>query len=364
MPTQVCVLTYTPSPYQVELFDEVQRQGRVSLEVLYLHPHEVGRLWKERTRHHPGTLLPDASGQNAPSEALRKVKEADLFVLNYYHDPRAMALLKARLTVSRPWVFWGERPGYRHRLLGRLLRRVKLRALHQSQAPIWGIGAWAVEGYKAEFGHSRPYVNLPYFSDIQRFQTTATQTANAPDTRTFLFSGSLVPRKGVDLLARAFRQLVSEFPQVRLIFMGSGPDEEALRREVSACGDRVQFAGFVDWDHLPGMYQSGHVLCVPSRHDGWGLVVPEGLASGLPVIGTDHTGAAREFIRTGVNGWLVQAGDEGGLHTAMRQAAALSHSQMQEASAHAAASVAEHSLARGASRFADAVGNAVAPPAL
>ena len=49
------------------------------------------------------------------------------------------------------------------------------------------------------------------------------------------------------------------------------------------------------------------VLCVPSRYDGWGLVVPEGLASGLPTIATGRTGAALDLITTGANGWVVEA---------------------------------------------------------
>jgi glycosyltransferase involved in cell wall biosynthesis len=62
------------------------------------------------------------------------------------------------------------------------------------------------------------------------------------------------------------------------------------------------------------------VLCVPSRYDGWGLVVPEGLASGLPVIATDRMGAALEFVENGRNGWLIPAGD-GSAVNAMREAA-------------------------------------------
>ena len=46
---------------------------------------------------------------------------------------------------------------------------VKLAPLRESRAPIWGIGQWAVEQYRAEFGEERTYLNVPYFSDLQRF---------------------------------------------------------------------------------------------------------------------------------------------------------------------------------------------------
>ncbi len=362
MAGRVCVLTYTPSPYQVELFDKVQADGSVQLDVLYLHDREHGRLWSDRPRQHASAVLgPDDKGQ-AFADALARVESADLFVLNYYQDPRAARLLQARVATHKAWAFWGERPGFRHLLLGRLLRRWKLRALHQSHAPIWGIGGWAVRAYQSEFGGRRPYVNLPYFSNLDRFQSCGHPGSAMP--LTFLFSGALTLRKGVDLLAEAYARLAGMSPEVRLVFMGSGAGEANLRARLAAFADRVSFTGFVDWDRLPEAYRAAHVLCVPSRHDGWGLVVPEGLASGLPVIGTDRTGAALDFIKEGRNGWLVRAGCSDALFAALHQAASLSHPEWEILSREASASVAHHRLADGAARFAAAASEAMAalPP--
>ena len=128
--------------------------------------------------------------------------------------------------------------------------------------------------------------------------------------RTFLFSGSLIHRKGVDLLAAAFVQLAREIANVRLEdnwrWRAAGVTLQTLR----PVRERVEFVGFRDWDELPEEYAGADVLCVPSRYDGWGLVVPEGLASGLPVIATDRMGAALEFVENGRNGWIIPAGDQ------------------------------------------------------
>ncbi len=165
----------------------------------------------------------------------------------------------------------------------------------------------------------------------------------------FLFSGSLIARKGVDLLARAFVRLVAEVDQVRLRIVGEGELRDAVAQTLGPVNERVEFVGFKDWHDLPGEYAHADVLCVPSRYDGWGLVVPEGLASGLPVIATDRTGAALEFIETGRNGWVVRAGDENALLCAMREAAV---SRLEEMGARARDSVSAHSLRDGAGRFA------------
>jgi glycosyltransferase involved in cell wall biosynthesis len=238
-------------------------------------------------------------------------------------------------------------------LLARLLRLSRLRALHRSRQPIWGIGQWAVDAYQAEFGPGRRYVNLPYFSDLARFQ--AQQPRYSSGARRFLFSGSLSRRKGLDLLATAFARLAVESPHVHLTIMGDGPLERRARATLAACADRVDFIGFKDWDALPAVYGGAQILCVPSRHDGWGLVVPEGLAVGLPVISTDQTGAALDLITPGRNGWIVPAGVVTDLLAAMRQAAALGRSDWEAMSAAARARVNDHSLERGAARFVAAV---------
>jgi glycosyltransferase involved in cell wall biosynthesis len=113
----------------------------------------------------------------------------------------------------------------------------------------------------------------------------------------------------------------------------------------------VEFVGFKDWNALPELYASADVLCVPSRYDGWGLVVPEGLASGLPVIATDRMGAGLEFIRTGENGWLIPAGDEDAILGAMREAAGLPQAELAQMGKRAQESVSEHTLSHGVERF-------------
>ena len=100
---------------------------------------------------------------------------------------------------------------------------------------------------------------------------------------------------------------------------------------------------------------------MPSRHDGWGLVVPEGLAAGLPTIATDRTGAALDLIKPRSNGWLVRAGDPDGLSRAMKQAApARPRSNGRAMSRRARASVADHALPIGAARLLQGVEQAVA----
>lgn len=342
---RVIVVTHFPSPYQVELFNEIERQRPGELKVWYLFRLAPDRRWKGvRPAHAHGYV--EESG--VPPVVAGEIERAGFVVFNYYNDPRAARLIRLRAGTGQPWCFWGERPGYRFPWLARMARLGRLGALRASQQPIWGIGEWAVAAYREEFGASRGYLNLPYYSNLERFQ--ATQPVFSPDHFTFLFSGALSHRKGIDLLARAFMALAAERPHVRLKIMGEGDLEPRVRRLLAGC-DRVEWVGFKDWDDLPNVYASAHVLCVPSRHDGWGLVVPEGLATGLPIIATERTGAALDLVQPGRNGWVIPAGEVEPLLAAMREAAALNEQEWRAMSEQARLSVRHHTLAAGAARL-------------
>jgi glycosyltransferase involved in cell wall biosynthesis len=346
------VLTDIPSPYQVELFNEISAQQTLDLSVAYLRSSDPARSWQ------PAAAAYDCRsvGESPASfrEAARLAAEADVAIFNYYNHPLAERLIQHRAETRKPWCFWGERPGLRRpKFASRLFRKWKLKALRRSFAPIWGIGEFALQEYKQEFGAERVYRNVPYFSDLDRFMAARSERKDRVQSeRVFLFCGSLTMRKGVDLVARAFVRLAREVPQVRLRIAGEGVLQKTIARTLRPVREQVEFVGFKHWDELPELYAAADVLCVPSRYDGWGLVVPEGLAAGLPVIATDRMGAGLEFVRNGINGWLIAAGNDEAIFEAMRSAAMLSDAELVQAGEDGQRSVSEHTLAHGAARFA------------
>lgn len=353
MTPEIVVLTHFPSPYQVELFDEIARRAS-GLKVYYIHRADPARSWQASQPQHDFDFL--RSGAAAIQQALRDFAAARFAVIAFYNQSPAERIITTRAATGRPWSFWGERPGYRSRIIGRLVRKFLLRDLHRSRTPIWGIGRWAVDAYRQEFGNDRHYVDLPYFSDLSPFLNNSVHQWR--DNLTFLYSGTFSHRKGVDLLCRAFVRLARDHPHVRLRLMGTGPMEAAMRRILEPVAQFVEWSGFKQWNELAAVYSSAHILVVPSRYDGWGLVVPEGLAAGLPVIGTDRTGAALEFVSQ-ENGWMTRAGDGQSLFDAMARAAALMPTRWSEMSGAARACVAQHTIANGALRFLAAVDAAI-----
>lgn len=356
---RVLVVTHSPSPYQIELFDAVDSLGKIDLRVVYLYAKDPSRSWAKSKPRHVHRVLVDEGGTPLADDAtlVHEERQADLLVMNWYRGETAYSLLKRRLASGRPVVFWGERPGFSHSVLGPIWRWWVLRGLRKSGAPIWGIGRFAIEAYQKEFG-ARDYRNIPYFSDLERF-ARAQRNRPSHEDRVVLFSGSLIKRKGTLQLARAFRKVALRNQYLRLRVMGTGPLEASLRRVLEPVSSQVEYLGFRDWAELPDVYATADVLCVPSLYDGWGLVVPEGLAAGLAVIATDRMGAALDLLRNGENGWLVGAGDESSLERALERAACLDEVTLRAMQRSARTSVVGHSLDRGAELLSEACRDAV-----
>jgi glycosyltransferase involved in cell wall biosynthesis len=70
---------------------------------------------------------------------------------------------------------------------------------------------------------------------------------------------------------------------------------------------------------LHEVYSRNHVFILPSRYDGWGVVVNQALGAGLPIICSTTVGAGRELVESGFNGFRVEPNDVNALAVAMEQ---------------------------------------------
>ena len=120
--------------------------------------------------------------------------------------------------------------------------------------------------------------------------------------------GRLSQEKGHVFLLRAMRRLTGEFPEIRLIVIGDGDQEDHLKRYVDAhgMGGRVFFLGYQE-DVRP-YYRLMDIFILPSLTEGIPLVLLEALYYSVPVIASD-VGGVGELIRDGSTGLLLPARD-------------------------------------------------------
>jgi glycosyltransferase involved in cell wall biosynthesis len=139
------------------------------------------------------------------------------------------------------------------------------------------------------------------------------------DTVNLVYVGQFIHRKGVDILLESLTALWTSFPRVRLSLIGDGPERAFIEAKIQAKGlaDRVTLEGSRPSSGIHEVLARASALILPSRWDGWGLVINEALSAGVPVIASDRCGAA-DLILHGVNGYIFRSEDSGSLQTCLR----------------------------------------------
>jgi len=125
------------------------------------------------------------------------------------------------------------------------------------------------------------------------------------------FVGRLDPVKGADLFLSMVRLLRADGAPAKYLVVGTGEQEELLRRragEIGAAND-VAFAGEIAPDAVPDHLDAADIVVVPSRREASGLSCREGMAAGKAVAAF-RVGGLAEAIRDGENGLLVDFHDE------------------------------------------------------
>jgi len=149
---------------------------------------------------------------------------------------------------------------------------------------------------------SKIFVN-PCGVDIEQFYQV-----EKPDT-TFrvIQCGAIKPSKGVPYLIKAFLDL--RLPNSELWFIGGGLEDSGLSPFINEhLADNIHFLGAVPQKQLPELYSRGSVFVLASLADGFGMVVSQAMACGLPVIVTENVGAA-DVVEEGVNGFVIPIRD-------------------------------------------------------
>lgn len=138
-------------------------------------------------------------------------------------------------------------------------------------------------------------------------------------TPTIAFAGRLVWEKGVDVLLRAFAQVVASMPEAQLLIAGDGPEREPL---ISLIADlnlqqQVSLLGHLSRPEMEQRFAHAWVQVVPSRWaEPFGIVAAEAMMRGTAVIATRMGGLA-EIVRDGETGLLIPPNDGEALATAL-----------------------------------------------
>ena len=187
------------------------------------------------------------------------------------------------------------RPGDHEAVKVRFFRRAIRRAVSRASVLI-AVSDATRRALEERFPGHPPVVVAPHGVDGARFSPLAApndhelvaQAGVDPSTRFVLHVGTVEPRKGIDVLARAVVELNGSGQSIQLVVAGRrgwGGDLLAPYRE--ELGPALVETGYLTDDQVPALLRAAAVVAYPSREEGFGLPVLEALACGASVVTTE-----------------------------------------------------------------------------
>jgi glycosyltransferase involved in cell wall biosynthesis len=325
--TRVVYWNNIPAPYMVDRFNALVKRRNFEFEAWFSARTESDRSWQvdELRWHFPYRYLPSVELRRAalalPAPLLRG-SVPDVLVSLYAGADFLVGSALARRRGARMafWVevtydTWVKRRRWKEALKSRILPRAD------------GILTAGSDGrsFARRYGVSDDRIHhVPHVIDSGRLAHGARLAEGERDRLraqlgargvAFVYVGRLLGGKGLTYLLDAFGELQRrDVGEVSLLLVGDGRDEDRLRAHARAKGiQNVVFCGFQRGDLLPRLYAASDVFVFPTLGDTFGLVVPEAMACGLPVIATTASGEIHDRVADGVNGFLVPPSDSGAL---------------------------------------------------
>lgn len=144
-------------------------------------------------------------------------------------------------------------------------------------------------------------IHVPYGTSLAEFYPLPKEDS----TFRVIHCGSITLRKGVQYLLQAFYEL--NLPDTELWLVGSlSPEMEPFLAKYQS--NRIILKGKHPQNQLSWLYSQCSVFCLASIEDGFGMVIPQAMACGLPVIHTTNTGG-EDIVRNGVDGVCIPIRD-------------------------------------------------------
>jgi len=190
-----------------------------------------------------------------------------------------------------------------------LIFRVMVRRLLQKATTVVAQSKNTVQNVHRYYIEDLPVELIPLGINRPRITRGDRQKYNIEEDEIVLITvGRLIARKGLQQLIEIFSKLENE--RVRLIVVGSGPEEPALRNIANEyhISHRVVFTGQVNEQEKNELLDMADIYVSTSQHEGFGLVFLEGMAAGLPVVCYDH-GGQTDFLEDGVTGFVTGLND-------------------------------------------------------
>lgn len=317
MSKKVTIITNIPSPYRVDFFYYLQTHCTgYEFSVMYYCNDNMARQWKADEDRIVNSYF-------VPSKTVRIKKKFDDHFISFpvgvgrlldrlapdvvvamEYSPAILQAMNWCRRKKVPYVSWTDGTINSEKNIGKLQKLSRKYIFKHADAFI-GSSHASMEN-QLSYGAPAERCHISMLTvDLDKYYIGDRNWSSD----SILYVGSLIERKGVDLLIEALAKCRNK--SVKLVIVGDGREKDSLAQSAERLGvaDRVVFKGFLAGDELRQCYKDAGAFVLPTREDCFGLVLVEAMCAKLPILVSKYSDAASETVEDGANGYIIDPYD-------------------------------------------------------
>lgn len=315
----VVIITNIPAPYRVDFFDYLKKNYKnYQFTIIYSSKNEDNRKWNIELEKMENSIFLESKTIKIKkrydnyylhipvgvSKVLKSI-QPDIVVGSEYNPTVIQALCYCKKN-RIPYISWTD--GTLHSERNRNFIQKFLRRFVVANANSYISSSTKSKEAQIYYGAAEEKCHISYLAvDVEKY----IQRPCGMGMGKILYVGSLIERKGVDLLLEALTKLNHEWS---LYLAGDGPEKDKLKKlaEDLQIADKVHFLGQLSRSELLLYYADSDLFVLPTREDCFALVILEAMCSSLPIVCSKYADGAYDLIEDGENGFIVDPYDAKG----------------------------------------------------
>lgn len=309
---RVAIITNIPAPYRVDFFDYLQKNYQdYQFTIIYSSRNEDNRSWKiEQGKMGNSVFLESKTIKikkrydnyylHIPTGVAKTLKQIkpDVIVGSEY-NPTIIQALQYCTKHKIPFVSWTDGTLFSER--NRNFVQKFLRKYVVSKASAYIASSSKSKEAQIHYGAKEEKCHISYLTvDVEKY----IQKPQGQGNGKILCVGSLIERKGVDLLLNALAKVNCEYD---LYLAGDGQEKETLKKqaEMLNISKKIHFLGQLNREELLKHYADSDLFVLPTREDCFALVILEALCAKLPIVCSKYADGAYDLIEEGKSGFIT-----------------------------------------------------------
>lgn len=301
---KVCWLTYSPAPYTIRLFNEISK--KVELFVVLFNEVEKNRNeeWKIKEDYNFNLYVVD---KNYNKKIQDLSKECDVLIDGFYlskygykavtefkkQNKKTLLIADGGIAKNRGFVI----NGIMNYMMNRHDYFLSSSIITDKYFKYYKVNESKIHHYKFTSLSKQELLNN---KELAKKKNELRKELGIDDKFTLISVGRPIKSKGFDILLKSYIDSNLK-DQISIYVIGGEPQEDIKNIVKKNNLNNVHFVGLLKTDELSKYYASADALILPTRTDTWGLVIPEAMSFGLPVITSDNCVAGLHFALLGNN---------------------------------------------------------------